>query len=813
MSAISSKSIAPRQGRCLRGSAQGGFSSGNEELMLNTLKYTTSKSKDPRNIVWPPVLIYRAGWLGLDRFADEILALGCSPDPEAEWKSTTVSTPLSQASYNCHPKTVRVLVKHGADMSFQSRWDRNPLHLAAVGGHTEVVRVLVEGGKADISAKSDQDFTPTYLAAVFGNHKALELLLNLGGDPNMGLSPDNKDNGWSPLVVTAEDNFERCIQLLLDHGAHPDMASPTGTALKAAATRGHLKVCDMLLAAGADPKSKLMDRALLCDIIDMTPGHVKLQMLDKFLELGVDVNALGFSKQTALFDVAGFIPDEDSVPGQWFLATRRYPREVAARKLLDHGAGINIACTFGRTVLHEAISNNHSKALIEVLLDAGADTKQTDQWNTTLLCYARSNPEIVRLLLEKGADPNFGGPNSFAPLLNTAWWGITETVEVLLEYGAPIDLRGESEATKDWTALTCAAAQGHGDIVRILAEAGADLKVKADPGGIDVNQFSDYGYAPLHLNIPHDNLKRLINAGGNIEAEIVRSKDTPLSLSALNGNLENVKYLACLSGNFDIIKFLVEHDADVNQTCDNTPGSPLQALCVSNEALELPLLEEMLRFLLDTEERRPKDRRADVTVQGGTPGFAINTAAWNTTPRIIDLILEQKGATIDVKDDLDRTPIHFAALSGIPNFEAILNRGGDITAKDKMGRTALHWAAQPGRSQVVEKIISLLSDKTEIDAPDIDGWTPLCWAARGTPSWPHSVVQGRAGEPEEQIKVIKLLLENGANRTVVAATGGEKWTPLKIAPFSGCSDEVIQLLRHGIVPEGKTEEPEKDYEG
>ncbi|KAF4990445.1 hypothetical protein FDECE_14386 [Fusarium decemcellulare] len=608
-------------------------------------------------------------------------------------------------------------------MNFQGRWDRNPLHLSAVGGHTEVFRVLVEEGKADISAKSDQDFTPTYLAAVFGNHKALELLLNLGGDPNM-----------------AEDNFERCIRLLLDHGAHPDMASPAGTALKAAATGGHPKVCDMLLAAGADPKSKLMDRALLCGIIDLTPVHVKLQMLDKFLELGVDVNALGFSKQTALFDVAGFIPDEDSVP------------------------------------------------------------------------------EIVRLLLEKGADPNFGTPNSFAPLLDAAWWGNTETVELLLEYGADLKVKGDPG--------------GFAPIHR-AAEGDALAALMEFPNRIDVNQFSDNGFAPLHLNIPVENVKRLVNAGGNIEAETVNSKDTPLSLSALSGNLESVKYLvkkeakvnhgsplngaalhkACLSGHFDIIKFLVEHDADVNQTCDNTPGSPLQALCVSNEALELPLLEEMLRYLLDTEEQRPKDRRADVTVQGGTVGFVINTAAWNTTPRIIDLILEQKGGTINVKDDLDRTPIHFAALSGIPNFEAILNRGGDITAKDKMGRTALHWAAQPGSSQVVEKTISLLSDKTEIDAPDIDGWTPLCWAVRGTASWPHSVVQGRAGEPEEQIKVIKLLLENGANRTVVATTGGEKWTPLKIARFSGCSDEVIQLLRHGIVPQGKTEEPEKDDEG
>jgi hypothetical protein len=56
---------------------------------------------------------------------------------------------------------------------------------------------------------------------------------------------------------------------------------------------------------------------------------------------------------------------------------------------------------------------------------------------------------------------------------------------------------------------------------------------------------------------------------------------------------------------------------------------------------------------------------------------------------------------------------------------------------------------------------------------------------------------------------MKLLIENGANRFVKASVGKEKWTPLKIARFTGQSEEVIELLKHGIVSE---EEKEKEKE-
>ncbi|KAM6524138.1 hypothetical protein FSOLCH5_004742 [Fusarium solani] len=829
-------------------------SSGDEDLMLDLLKQMIAKTEEPGSIEWPPVLIYRAAWLGLDRFTDKILGLGCPPDPEVEWTLTLRASPLCQASQAGHPKTVQALVKHGANHKFTgSLYERTPLHLAAVEGHTEVARVLLEEGKAEIDAPSDNNFTPLYLASVFGHYNTLELLLKKGADPNMGLPPGPRDEfQWVPLVVASDDGLEKCVRLLVDNGANPDICGPNGTALRWAACSGHLGVCNMLLAAGADPKSELLDMPIFHQIFQMTPKDRLLEILDRFLELDLDLNAKNESGETALLFalVTWPIRVEDS--------RVQYPeddvRTDALRKFLDHGADPTLPNDAGSYPLSCAISRKRYE-LVELLLQSGANVDQANRHNMTPVILGIEQTEILRLLLRKGANPDLGRRFDQTALIYAVDGGLDETVELLLEHNASVDMEydGDSQYWSGWTPMRFAvtARVGIDGMVRRLAEAGANLKHKANgiplirsaatgdylqeflefSGRIDIDEGDDEeGIAAIHcVDTTLNNLRRLLNAGANIEAVTTRSRDTPLSMAvtAIDG-LARAKLLlergasinrgspwngsplcqACWKGEWETVKFLVEQGANVNQPCDGLNGTPLQAIILRNQGANDPSPEEMVRYLLDEEEHphvRPRESRADVTAQGGLLGFPIIAAAFSATPNVINLILEQKGATVDVRDKMGRMPIHLAALNGMSNFEVILENGGDINAKDKMGRTALHFAAQSGHKQVVEKIISLLSDKTAIDAPDIDGWTPLCWAARRPSSWRD---EEYASESPQQKEVITLLLENGADRTVLANVGDEKWTPLEIGRFSACSRESMALLAHGPMSNGVSD-PEK----
>lgn len=147
---------------------------------------------------------------------------------------------------------------------------------------------------------------------------------------------------------------------------------------------------------------------------------------------------------------------------------------------------------------------------------------------------------------------------------------------------------------------------------------------------------------------------------------------------------------------------------------------------------------------------------------GGLFGYTIIAAAYNAPSRIIDLLL-QNGAKPDVRNSMGRSPIHMAAgRGGIENIQALLRAGADIKTTDGRDRTVLHWAATAGRASVVEMLLS--GGQIDVDATDLDGWTPLCWAARGTESWLDDM---NPGEPGDQLKVTSLLLKHGANQSVV----------------------------------------------
>ncbi|PTB57717.1 hypothetical protein M431DRAFT_479284 [Trichoderma harzianum CBS 226.95] len=800
---------------------------GDEKTMLDMLDRIIAINSSPDTATWPPLFIHRAAWLGLDRFADRILDLGYPPDIEADWTPITKATPLSQAARNFHAEIVRTLIKHNADITSRHLYDRTAIHHVAGQGHAEIAKILVEEGKIDMEITDEDGFTTLYFGCLWGHHHVVEVLLELGADPNMGIKSEDPPEKWSPLVVAVDDGYEKCVKLLLDKKANPNLPGPStwGTALRYAAVKGHLKICQMLVDSGADPNSPLIQPPILIQMItDYESTENQMEIFDFLISHNADVNA------------------KDSVGTPVLIhASKSGSRIDFVQRLLDHGADVNILNTDNQSALYTA-ALDREEALVKLLLEKGAKVNEMTTSNLTPLYFAVPEPDIVRLLLEKGADPDSSKNAGFTSLMHAAWFSYNESLELLLDHNANLELAydGDDENLRGWTALSCAVSQASKETVRILADRGADLKrlseqgvpalhqaAAADtlsvllefPSRIDVDQLDKDGYSALHkVDVSLENFKLLVNAGANINIQDKKRGDTPLTIAAYNGLLDRAQYLvkhgadihlaspcdgppvhqACRYSKWDLVKFFVENGANVNQVTDfGIAGTPLQAACLPYASGEDRIIDKVVDYLLD--------HGADVTLEGGYAGTALHAAAYAATPTTIKTLLD-KGALVKAIDPMGRYPIHAAAFHGIDNFDAILAAGGDITVRDGIGRTALHWAAQPGRLQVVEKIISLLPDKKAIDEPDIDGWTPLCWAARGPSNW---LDQEHAGEPQEQIKVMKLLLENGANRSVRVTVGGQKWTPLKLARFSGADEEVIELLKNGLVAADEKDQDEK----
>ena len=69
-------------------------------------------------------------------------------------------TPLSWAALHGHSEVARLLIEHDADLDVRNQDGARPLHAAAFLGHAEVVKLLIKSG-ADIDARDAKGATPT----------------------------------------------------------------------------------------------------------------------------------------------------------------------------------------------------------------------------------------------------------------------------------------------------------------------------------------------------------------------------------------------------------------------------------------------------------------------------------------------------------------------------------------------------------------------------------------------------------------------------------------------------------------------------
>lgn len=123
----------------------------------------------------------------------------------------------------------------------------------------------------------------------------------------------------------------------------------------------------------------------------------------------------------------------------------------------------------GRTPLMLASFNGHSD-VVKILLEHGADPKKTDSQGQTALSFAASGPypHTVELLLKNGADPNYKDPNEgWSALMWAAAEGNEQVVNVLIEHGADPHLRDKD----DETARDFAEANGHQKVAELIIEA------------------------------------------------------------------------------------------------------------------------------------------------------------------------------------------------------------------------------------------------------------------------------------------------------------------------------------------------------
>jgi ankyrin repeat protein len=244
-----------------------------------------------------------------------------------------------------------------------------------------------------------------------------------------------------------------------------------------------------------------------------------------------------------------------------------------------------------------AINENKNKAIIEVLINEGADVNAKTSGGTPLINIAvqYNNIDVVKLLLEKGANANAKDKYGYTPIIVT---NNKIIIQNLLEKGADINHMNNL----GYTALSLAAGGNNKDLIRFLIDKGAD-----------VNIINKNGETPLMYANNTDIVILLLEKGADINN---RNND---------GDTALIKTIYIQ--NYSVANFLITNGADIN-IINNYGETALFVACKNKEPY-------FVKILLDA-NANPNT----MTSKGETPLYI---ACKNSLVDFVKLLLE-KGA-------------------------------------------------------------------------------------------------------------------------------------------------------------------------
>jgi ankyrin repeat protein len=349
-------------------------------------------------------------------------------------------------------------------------------------------------------------------------------------------------------------------------------------------------------------------------------------------------------------------------------------------RLLRAGADPNTPALEGEPPLLAAARAGSVEA-VTALLAHGANVNATEAWRgQTALMWAvgddRPQPEVARVLLERGADVNLRSKGGFTPLLFAVRQGDLEATKVLVKAGAAINdpasdppAAGRPAAAIS-SVLLMALNNGHMEIANFLLENGADP-----------NTADRTGFTPLHV-IVRKRAARGVNPRDD-EATMAMAK----TLIARGAN----------------VNARTPEGGRSRSSADDTvygPYSAVQTAGVSPFWIAANIFDSELMRVLVANGADPRRSSAENTTPlmaaaglgygargGGTLG---RKRGEGTDADVLEALalLVAWGNDVNAVNEHGQTAVHGAIYSGAPAvLQFLADNGARINQKDATGRT------------------------------------------------------------------------------------------------------------------------------
>ena len=413
--------------------------------------------------------------------------------------------------------------------------------------------------------------------------------------------------------------------------------------------------------------------------------------------------------------------------------------------LLSKGANVNARSSInGYFALQYAI-NWPDINLVKLLLEKGANVDIADDGGTTALIEAADEhgPEytaIVKLLIDRGANVH---AHADAAIFGAARQADPEVVRLLLAKGAPVNARLK-EYDND-TVLMEATSGGSAETVAMLIAAGADVKATNDKGetalmkavkvdhryspqqrlpmiellltkGADINAADKSGRTPLL----HSVVQYMSEAGGVIShPEVVKlllDRGSDVHVSDKNGDTALILTAGVYEGPVDIVRYLLNKGINVN--AQNKKGATALMIVASKGK------QDVLELLITS--------GADLNLKDAEEATALDYAVENGKTELARFLFKRSAKSKNnykSEDEMLRSVTNAALLEAaernkLDSVKSQLAAGADVNTRSPSGNTALMLAIEYSYGRL-DVATFLMDNGADLNAVDSDGNTAL----------------------------------------------------------------------------------------
>ncbi|XP_071098477.1 serine/threonine-protein phosphatase 6 regulatory ankyrin repeat subunit B-like [Haliotis cracherodii] len=731
-----------------------------EDKVYQMLKDVGTMSSDSKHIV-----LHYACFSGNNDIIERFL-----PHCDINRRAVNGWTPTMFAVTGGQMDTLKLLVKHKADITLRDTMNNDLFHFACQYGNFPIVEcmewLLKQSTAWHVNSRGMSDMTPVMCAVFSGKNDLLDYLVKKK-TTDLTLRDRNNNTVLHLACMYATESIVNSLLPLTDRDCHGENDM---TPMMCALLSGRMDIFNLLMSHYADVSLTDGDNNSLLHLACLLDDIPQILLTDFDIDvpgshgwtpvMKAAVNGAAHAFDLLVKAKADLYPKDDN--NNTILHLACHGGHASIVKYLLTKTEINACGNNGWTPVMYAAANRE-KNVFDLLVSKGADLSLKDDYSNSVFHLASlgGNISIVEDLLPT-SDINSRGDRGRTAIMNAAWTGKSHIYRLLVSQDVDLKLTDDNNDTvlqfaceggdaaivehlltrvdlnprgrKGWTPVMVAARSGKLDPFNLLVSKQVDLRLTDDnnnnllhlacQGGnrliiehllplFDINSRGQDGRTAV--------MYAAVNGRRSVFDLLVSNKADVLLKDDYNNS---VFHLACLGGNSSIVEQLFPN-VDLNSVDDNGRTTIMKAACARNKSV--------FNFLVS--------KNSDLKVIDDYRDNVLHFACKGGDKAIVQCILQR--FDINTRGRNGCTPVMIAARFGNRHlFNLLVSKEVDLTITDDHRNNMLHFACQSGNRLILEHLLPLF----DLNSRGQDGRTAVMYAA----------VNGRR-------RAFDLLVSNGAD--------------------------------------------------